>query len=68
MTLRRSYAASPLLRAADFAGRNGGEEFALLLPNTEIFAAAEIAERVRIAIADGQGPVPPSQLTEASGM
>ena len=39
-----------MLRDADFAGRNGGEEFALLLPNTDISAATEIAERVRAAI------------------
>jgi GGDEF domain-containing protein len=36
-----------VLRARDFAGRNGGEEFAVLLPDTEIGAALEIAGRVR---------------------
>ena len=41
-----------VLRARDFAGRNGGEEFAVLLPDTEIDAALEIAERVRAAIAE----------------
>ena len=40
-----------VLRARDFAGRNGGEEFAVLLPDTEIPAALEIAERIRAAIA-----------------
>jgi len=40
-----------VLRDADFAGRNGGEEFALLLPDTDASAASEIAERVRAAIA-----------------
>ena len=40
-----------VLRAGDFAGRNGGEEFAILLPDTEIPAALEIAERVRAAVA-----------------
>lgn len=40
------------LRALDFAGRNGGEEFAVLLPNTDIPAALNIAERVRAAIAE----------------
>ena len=41
-----------VLRTRDFAGRNGGEEFAVLLPDTEIAAALEIAERVRAAIAE----------------
>jgi diguanylate cyclase (GGDEF)-like protein len=40
------------LRVRDFAGRNGGEEFAVLLPDTGIVAALEIAERVRAAIAE----------------
>jgi diguanylate cyclase (GGDEF)-like protein len=40
------------LRARDFAGRNGGEEFAILLPDTDIDAALDIAERVRAAIAE----------------
>lgn len=41
-----------VLRNGDFAARNGGEEFAILLPGTEITAALEIAERVRSAIAE----------------
>jgi diguanylate cyclase (GGDEF)-like protein len=41
-----------VLRAQDFAGRNGGEEFAVILPDTEMSAATEIAERIRAAIAD----------------
>jgi diguanylate cyclase (GGDEF)-like protein len=40
------------LRAGDFAARNGGEEFALILPETDLSAGYEIAERVRNAIAD----------------
>jgi diguanylate cyclase (GGDEF)-like protein len=40
------------LRSRDFAGRNGGEEFAVLLPDTEVGAALEIAERIRAAIAE----------------
>jgi diguanylate cyclase (GGDEF)-like protein len=40
------------LRVGDFAGRNGGEEFALLLPETPIATGYEIAQRVRVAIAD----------------
>jgi diguanylate cyclase (GGDEF)-like protein len=41
-----------VLRVRDFAGRNGGEEFAVLLPETETAAALEIAERIRAAIAE----------------
>ena len=41
-----------VLRTGDFAGRNGGEEFAVLLPDTGVDAAMEIAERVRAAIAE----------------
>jgi diguanylate cyclase (GGDEF)-like protein len=40
------------LRSGDFAGRNGGEEFAVLLPETEISSGLEIAERIRAAIAE----------------
>ena len=41
-----------VVRDQDFAGRNGGEEFAVLLPETEIDAALGIAERVRATIAE----------------
>jgi len=40
-----------VLRARDFAARSGGEEFAILLPDTETRVALAIAERVRAAIA-----------------
>jgi PleD family two-component response regulator len=33
-----------VLRTHDFAGRKGGEEFAVLLPDTDMAAALEIAE------------------------
>ena len=35
------------LRSTDFFGRIGGEEFAIVLPETNIQGAVEIAERVR---------------------
>jgi diguanylate cyclase (GGDEF)-like protein len=41
-----------VLRTRDFAARNGGEEFAILLPDTGIAAALAIAERIRAAIAE----------------
>jgi diguanylate cyclase (GGDEF)-like protein len=37
-------------RASDLAFRQGGEEFALLLPRTPLKAAVLVAERVRVAI------------------
>lgn len=36
-----------LLRAADFFGRIGGEEFAILLPATDLMAALKVAEKLR---------------------
>ena len=38
------------LRAYDVAGRFGGEEFAILLPDTTLTDAREIAERIREAV------------------
>jgi diguanylate cyclase (GGDEF)-like protein len=46
-----SAALRSVVRDRDFAGRNGGDEFAVLLPDTDIAAALEIAERVRMTIA-----------------
>lgn len=39
------------LRGIDSMGRIGGEEFAILLPETDIEQALEVAERVRMALA-----------------
>jgi diguanylate cyclase (GGDEF)-like protein len=41
------------IRAADLLCRYGGEEFCILLPNTGIAEAREIAERARAAIESG---------------
>ncbi|MHB8635944.1 MAG: sensor domain-containing diguanylate cyclase [Fimbriimonadaceae bacterium] len=43
-------------RDSDFVGRYGGEEFAVVLPNTDAKGAAEVAERIRRAIAEAEWP------------
>jgi diguanylate cyclase (GGDEF)-like protein len=40
------------VRASDFVGRNGGEEFIVLLPDTDTGAARVVAEKIRAAISD----------------
>jgi diguanylate cyclase (GGDEF)-like protein len=37
-------------RTADVVARVGGEEFALILPETDVIGALEVAERIRAAI------------------
>jgi diguanylate cyclase (GGDEF)-like protein len=44
------------VRTVDLAARRGGEEFALLLPETDVGAAAAVADRVRQSLA--ASPVP----------
>jgi diguanylate cyclase (GGDEF)-like protein len=46
------------IRASDFAGRNGGEEFLAILPDTTIDGARVVAEKLRMAI----------RATEVSGL
>ncbi len=43
--------ASDLLRRIDLTGRYGGEEFAVMLPETDLEGAKIVAERLRAAIA-----------------
>ena len=54
-----------MLREYDLAGRFGGEEFALLLPQTRAVDAFRIAERIRSAIAGP--PSSPRARPAASG-
>ena len=45
-----------LLRGADLLGRFGGEEFVVLLPETNLAVANTVAERVRAAMSSWGGP------------
>jgi diguanylate cyclase (GGDEF)-like protein len=57
-----------VLRTRDFAGRNGGEEFVILLPDTDVPAALEVAERVRGAIAEISLPGSDVKVTTSIGV
>jgi len=50
------------LRKTDFFGRIGGEEFAIVLPETGLKSAAEVAERVRANLENAEIPVPGARL------
>ena len=60
------------IRSADIAGRYGGEEFCVVLPNTSVKGALVIAERIRKVMADIKIPVgdgrPPAGRTVSIGV
>ena len=53
-----AHIAEVTLRPSDVFGRLGGEEFALLLPETNSTEAMNVAERLRQAVADYAMPLP----------
>lgn len=55
------------LRHSDVLSRYGGEEFVILLPDTAVNAACEIAERIRHTIA-GQPQEIPARVTVSVGV
>lgn len=60
-----------LLREVDLIGRLGGEEFAILLPETGGAEAFEVAQRLRLAIATTEIPLPsrwPLRFTTSIGV
>lgn len=60
-----------LLRDADSMGRLGGEEFALLLPETDLAQAVVVAERLRKAVGEMRVALPgggEAQLTVSVGV
>jgi diguanylate cyclase (GGDEF)-like protein len=56
------------LRPADFAGRYGGEEFLVVLPDTRLEPATAIAERIRAAVAAIQLPGLEHRVTLSVGV
>jgi diguanylate cyclase (GGDEF)-like protein/PAS domain S-box-containing protein len=57
-------AATSALRVSDILGRLGGEEFAVLLPNTELSGALTVAERVRAAVEEREVQSEPNEQGE----
>ena len=55
------------LRESDFAGRYGGEEFLIVLPDTDLSEASEIAERMRMQI-DATALIPDGKVTISGGI
>jgi diguanylate cyclase (GGDEF)-like protein/PAS domain S-box-containing protein/putative nucleotidyltransferase with HDIG domain len=64
------------MRKEDFVGRYGGEEFAIVLPAMDLEAAAQTAERLRLALntipcfweTEKGGPVLPIPITASIGV
>ncbi|WP_320169406.1 GGDEF domain-containing protein [Maridesulfovibrio sp.] len=55
-------------RTNDIFGRLGGEEFSMLLPQTELEQGLRLAERMREAISELQFDVPVKQITISIGL
>jgi diguanylate cyclase (GGDEF)-like protein len=56
------------VRESDFIGRYGGEEFLLLLPDTDTDGALQVAEAVRVAISAIQIPHIDQRITASAGI
>jgi diguanylate cyclase (GGDEF)-like protein len=55
-----------LKRPADLAARWGGEEFAILLPSTDLNGAMDIAEKIRIAVENTEIPHNDGSISKAT--
>ncbi len=55
-----------MLRVSDSLGRLGGEEFAILLPETPTLAARNLAERCRVAVGGLRTPVEDGTIAATS--
>jgi diguanylate cyclase (GGDEF)-like protein len=60
--------AASTVRASDFVGRFGGEEFAVVLPDTDRTGGLEAAEKLRAAIADISIPGLDRRITASFGV
>ena len=56
------------VRGSDFAGRNGGEEFCVVLPDTDVLGARETADKIRALIADISLPGVDLRITASVGI
>lgn len=56
------------LRESDFAGRFGGEEFLVLLPDTGLEAALQVAEKMRLTVASVTVPGVERDITVSLGV
>jgi len=56
------------LRASDFAGRFGGEEFLILLPETTVHGAWQVAEQIRRTVAATSVPGVDRDITASLGI
>ena len=57
------------IRAADLFGRVGGEEFLIIMPDTKMEAAVDLAERLRLSIASNIfAGAPPQEVTASFGV
>jgi diguanylate cyclase (GGDEF)-like protein len=56
------------LRASDFAGRYGGEEFLIMLPETSLESGLIVAEKIRATIADITIPGVDRAITASLGL
>lgn len=55
-------------REVDVAGRHGGEEFLVILPHADLTEAAEVAERIRDAVAGIEWDVESVRVTISGGV
>ena len=56
------------LRESDFAGRFGGEEFLVLLPDTDVEGARLVAEKIRTTVSAIRVPGVERDITASAGV
>lgn len=54
------------VRSVDMAGRYGGEEFLIVLPETDVDAAAALAEKLRLAVGRSEVRLPEGEVVSVS--